>query len=114
MRSNPFGGLHPLDLLLALNGGTPGTVWLGPNEIPWPVFSREMAFKAIGSIVILYSLGEVRGLTDVKLAAWIFQHVNPKHRIGSVDKIRTYKSRAIGINSQGFSGRSSPLVNWVK
>jgi hypothetical protein len=88
--ANPRGGLHALDLPFPLDGGTAGTVRLRPNEIPWPVFSREMPLKAISSIVILYPLGNVPGLTDVKFAEWIFQHINPEHKIGSAGKIRTY------------------------
>src|SRR6266404_5398134 len=104
MRANPFGGLHPLDLPLTLNGGTPGTVCLGPNEIPWSVFSRGMAFKAIGSIVILYSLGEVCGLTDVKLAAWILQHVNPEHRIDAPQvRLELTNLEPSGLTARGLA-----------
>ena len=80
MRANPFGRLHSLDLPFPVHGGTAGTVGLRPNEFPRSVFSREVPLKAIGSIVILYTLGNVLGLTDVKLATWIFQHVHPEHK----------------------------------
>jgi len=92
MCPNPLGRLHALDLPFPLHCGTAGTVLFAPNESPWSVLSREMTLRAIGSIVILDTLGKVLGLTDVQLAARIFQNVNLEHKIGSAGRNkRTFK-----------------------
>ena len=83
MSANPSGGFHPLDLPLALNCGASGTVCLRPNQFPRPIFSRGMTLEGIIPIVILYTLGDVLGLPDIKLAARILQYVDPEHEIGS-------------------------------
>ena len=102
MHANPFGRLHLLYLAFPLHGGTAGTVCLGPNELLRSIFSREMALKAIGPIVIEYTDSKVRGLTDVKLAACILQHIHPEHKIGSAGRTRTYNPDPSGLTAAGL------------
>ena len=52
-----------------------------PHKFPRPVFTREVAFKAIRPIVIGDSIDKITGLTDVKRARWVLQDVDPKHEI---------------------------------
>jgi hypothetical protein len=74
-----------------------------------------MALKATGAIVILDTLGNVLGLTDIKLAAWIFQDVHPEHKAAFESKRqRPLLSAAFWSKRFGSAGKTrtyNPPVN---
>src|SRR5205809_2595387 len=112
MPANPLRRLHPLNLPFALQCRTARAVSFTPKKLPRTVFSCEVTLKTVCSVMIMHPLGDVSGLTYVKLAAVILQHVHPEHKLTPEKQKATHKVVAFcKIGSAGRARTYNPSVN---
>ena len=52
-----------------------------PDEFPRTVFPREVSRKTVGAVVILQALVKIPSLSNVELAAGVFQYVDEEHLV---------------------------------